>query len=161
MRNTALAFILIAALAGFLAALGFALIAKGYTFGGLGLARLGELANAAAFMPLAALYGFAAALMMLLPLRAAGYVHAHAASPVHGATLVLTGTIVGLAAARFAFGDRSAPWRLADPQLLFAAGIVAAHLTLNHMRRNMLLRSVFFVLFLAAALACLFWTFRL
>jgi len=43
---------------------------------------------------------------------------------------------------------------------VFAAAIVGAHLAMNELRRNVLLRTLFFVVFIAAALACLFWTFQ-
>lgn len=161
MNRTAAAFLLIAVLTGLLAALGIALELKGYAFGALGTARLDGLAGAATFIPLAAVYSFAAVLMMILPLRAAGFVMANAATPVYSAALALLATIVGVQAARFAFGNRGALWVLADWQFLFAAAIVGAHLAMNELRRNVLLRTLFFVVFIAATLACLFWTFRL
>nr|WP_245451615.1 hypothetical protein [Mesorhizobium waimense] len=46
-------------------------------------------------------------------------------------------------------------------RFLFVAAIVAAHLTMNDLRRNVLLRSLFFVIFAAATLACLFWSFAI
>lgn len=161
MNRTAAAFVLIAMLAGLLAALGIALELKGYGFGALGTARLDGLARAATFIPLAAIYSFAAVLMMILPLRAAGFVMANAATPVYSTAIALLATIVGVQAARFAFGSRGALWVLLDWQFLFAGAIVAAHLAMNELRRNVLLRTVFFVLFIAATLACLYWTFRL
>lgn len=161
MNRTAAAFVLIAVLAGLLAALGIALQLKGYGFGALGTARLDGLASAATFIPLAAIYSFAAVLMMILPLRAAGFVMANAATPVYSTALVLLATIVGVQAARFAFGNQGALWVLADWQFLFAGAIVAAHLAMNELRRNVLLRTLFFVAFIAATLACLYWTFRL
>lgn len=161
MNRTAAAFVLIAVLTGLLAALSIAVEAKGYAFGALGLARLDGLANAATFVPLAAIYAFAAVLMMILPLRAAGHVMVSAATPVFSATLVLFSTIVAVQAARFSFGDRAALWALADWRFLFAGAIVAAHLAMNELRRNVLLRTLSFVAFLVATLACLFWTFRL
>lgn len=161
MNRTAAAFVLIAVLAGLLAALGIALQLKGYGFGALGTARLDGLASAATFVPLAAIYSFAAVLMMILPLRAAGFVMANAATPVYSTALVLLATIVGVQAARFAFGNQGALWVLADWQFLFAGAIVAAHLAMNELRRNVLLRTLFFVAFIAATLACLYWTFRL
>lgn len=161
MNRTVAAFLLVAVLTALLAAGSIALEDKGYGFGALGLARLDGLASAATFVPLAAIYSLTAMLMMILPLRAAGFVHASGATPVYSATLVLFATIVGVQAARFAFGSRDALWTLADWQFLFAAAIVGAHLVMNELRRNVLLRTLFFVVFIAATLACLYWTFRL
>ena len=161
MNRTAAAFLLIAVLTGLLAALSIAVELKGYAFGALGLARLDGLASARSFVPLAALYALAAALMMLLPLRAAGFIMANAAIPVFSAALALLATIVGVQAARFAFGNHGALSVLLDWQFVFAAAIVAAHLAMNELRRNALLRTLFFVVFIAAMLACLYWTFRL
>lgn len=161
MNKAVSAFLLVAVLTGLLAAASIALENKGYGFGALGLARLDGLAGAATFIPLAALYAFAGALMALLPLRAAGFVYINAAVPVHATTLVLFSTILGVQAARFAFGSSGALWVLVDWQFLFAAAIVATHLFMNEVRRNALLRTLFFVLFVAAALACLYWTFRI
>lgn len=161
MNRTAASFLLVTVLTAALAALSFAVEQKGYAFGALGLARLDDLANAATFVPLAAIYAFASVLMMILPLRAAGFVHTNGATPTYAATLVLLATIVGVLVARFAFGDRAALWALLDWQFLFAGAIIAAHLLMNELRRNVLLRTIFFVVFIAATLACLFWTFRL
>lgn len=161
MNRTATAFVLIAVMTGLLAALSIAVELKGYAFGALGIARLDGLASARSFVPLAALYAFAAMLMMLLPLRAAGFVMTNAAMPIFSASLVLFSTIVGVQAARFAFGNHRALLVLIDWQFIFAAAIVAAHLTMNELRRNVLLRTIFFALFVIATLACLFWTFRL
>ena len=161
MNRTLAAFLLVAVLTCLLAVLSIAMETKRYAFAALGVARLDGLASAATFIPLAALYAFSAALMMVLPLRAAGFVHANAASPLWSAALVLLATIVGVQAARFAFGNAAALWVLADWQFLFAAAIVGAHLAMNELRRNVLLRTVFFVVFIAATLACLWWTFRL
>lgn len=161
MNRTAAAFLLIAVLTGLLAALSIAVELKGYPFGALGVARLDGLAGARTFVPLAAIYAFAAMLMMILPLRAAGFVMANAAVPVFSATLVFLATIVAVQAARFAFGNSGALRALLDWQFLFAGAIVAAHLAMNELRRNVLLRTLFFVVFTAATLACLYWTFRL
>ncbi|MBI1620670.1 hypothetical protein [Aquamicrobium zhengzhouense] len=161
MNRTLAAFALIFVLTTILAAFSIAVEIKGYPFGALGVARLDILASAATFIPLAALYAFCAALMMLLPLRAAGFIMANGAVPVFSTTLVLFATIVGVQLARFAFGKNGALWVLVDWQFIFAAGVVASHLFMNELRRNILLRTLFFVAFLAACLACLFWTFRL
>lgn len=161
MNRTATAFLLIAVLTGLLTALSIAVEMKGYAFGALGVARLDSLASARSFVPLAALYAFAATLMMLLPLRPAGFVMTNAAMPLFSAALVLLSTIVGVQAARFAFGNHGALWVLVDWQFIFAAAIIAVHLAMNELRRNVLLRSLFFVLFIAATLACLYWSFRL
>jgi hypothetical protein len=161
MNRTLAAFLTVAIMSGLLAALSIALRLKGYGFGDLGLVRLDAIADAATFIPLAALYAFAGALMMILPLRAAGFIHASAATPLYSAALVLLATIVGVQAARFAFGNRDALMVLIDWRFAFAAAIVGAHLAMNELRRNVLLRTVAFIVFVAAALACLYWTFRL
>ena len=161
MSKAVSAFLPIAVLTCLLAAAGIALENKGYGFGALGVARLDGLANAATFIPLAALYAFSGALMTLLPLRGAGFVYINAAVPIHATSLALLATIIGVQAARFAFGDNGALWVLADWRFLFAAAIVLTHMFMNEVRRNVLLRTLFFVLFVAATLACLFWTFRL
>lgn len=161
MNKTLSSFILIAVLTGLLAALSLALQTKGYGFGALGIARLDALASAATFMPLAALYALSGALMVLLPLKAAGFVYINAAAPVHATALVLFATILGVQCARFGFGKSDALWTLVDWQFLFAAAIVATHFFLNAIRANVLMRTLFFVIFIAATLACLYWTFRL
>jgi hypothetical protein len=161
MNRTAITFLVVAVMTGLLAALSFAIRIKGYPFGTLGIERLDGIASAATFMPLAALYAFAAALMMILPARAAGFFYANAAAPVWYAALVLLATIVGLQAARFAFGSNDALWALLDWRFLFAAAIVGVHLVLDVLRRNVLIRTLAFVGFTAAMLACLYWTFRL
>lgn len=143
-----------------LAVLSIAVEQKGYAFGALGIARLDSAASAATFIPLAALYAAAATLMMLLPLRAAGFIYANAASPLHAATLILLATILGVQAARFAYGDRGALWVLVDWQFAFAAVLIVAHAFMNQLRGNVLMRTLFFIVFLAATAACLFWTFR-
>ena len=161
MNRAMTTFIVIAVLTALLAALSFAIRIRGYPFGTLGIERLDGIANAAIFVPVAALYAFAAMLMMIAPARAAGFVHANAAAPLWFMALALLATIVGLQAARLAFGDRGALPALLDWRFLFAAGVVAAHLVLDELRRNILLRTIFFIVFLAATLACLYWTFRL
>lgn len=161
MNRAITAFLTITAMAALLAALSFALQRKGYPFGSLGIERLDGITTAATFVPVAALYALAAALMMILPARAAGFVYANAASPVWQATLALLATIIGLQIARFAFGNRGALWLLVDWRFLFAAAVIAAHLFLDAFRRNVLVRTVAFVAFTVAMLACLFWTFRL
>ena len=75
------------------------------------------------------------------------------------ATIVLFATIVGSLLARWAFGQHEVLWALVNWRFLFVAAIVAAHLTMNDLRRNILLRSLFFVIFAAVTLACLFWSF--
>ncbi|EKF20213.1 hypothetical protein [Nitratireductor pacificus] len=161
MNRTASAFLLVTGFTGLLAALSFALQVKGYGFGSLGIARLDEVASSATFVPLAALYALAGALIAILPLRAAGLVHANAATPVYSTTLVLLATIVGLQIARFAFGNDGALWVLLDWRFGFAGAVIAAHLFLDALRRNALLRTLAFIGFCAATLACLYWSFRL
>lgn len=161
MNRTASAFLLVATLTGLLVALSFALQIKGYGFGSLGVSRLDGVANSATFVPLAAIYAFSGALIMILPLGAAGMMHANGATPVYSTALVLLATIVGVQVARFAFGNDGALQVLLDWQFVFAAAIIAAHLSLNTLRRNALLRTLSFVGFVVAMLACLYWTFRL
>ena len=161
MNRTLAAFALVLVLTTLLVVLSIAVEQKGYAFGALGTARLDNLASAATFVPLAALYSFCAALMMILPLAAAGFVMGHGAVPVYSTALVLLSTIIGVQLARFGFGNRGALWVLADWQFIFAGAIIAAHLCMNALRRNILLRTLAFVFFVAATLACLFWTFRL
>lgn len=161
MNRTLMIFLIVAVLTGLLAALSIAVRIKGYPLGGLGEARLDALASAAVFLPLAALYAFSAALLMVLPLRAAAFVLATATSPLHTTALVLLASILGVQAARLGFGNTGALNDLLDWQFVFAAAIVGVHAALNPMRRNVLMRTVAFVLFVAATLACLYWTFRL
>lgn len=160
MRRSASIFISIAVLTGLLAALSIAVFQKGYAFGALGQGRLETLASGATFIALAALYAFTAALIMVVPLRAAGFLHTNIAEPLVATTIALLGAIVGTHAARFAFGAKNAPWELLDWRFLFAFALVAAHLVLNNLRRNALLRTLTFIVAVAAGLACLFWTFR-
>lgn len=160
MNRDIAAFLLIAVLTGLLATLSILLRLNGYAFGDVGLARLDGLASSVTFIPLAALYAFSAALIMILPLRAAGYVHAQAATPIFFATIVLLATITGLQVARFGFGERGALRVLVDWQFIFAAGLLASHLFLDSLRRSTLLRTLAFVGFVAAMLACLYWIFR-
>lgn len=161
MARTASTFLLLTVLAGLLAALSIALRLKGYPFGALGEARLDGLASSASFIPLAALYAFCGMLMMILPLRAGGFVQANGAQPVFAATVLLFATILGVQLARFGLGRRDALWVLVDWKFVFAAAIVAVDLVLDELHRNVLLRTLFFVLFLVATLACLYWTFTL
>lgn len=160
MKNAATTFIVIAILTGLLAALSFALRFKGYQFGSLGIARLDDIADATTFIPIGALYAFGAMLIMILPVRAAGFVYANVASPVWFTALVLLASILGLQAARFGFGDKTALWALVDWKFAFAAAVIGTQLCLDDLRRGVLLKTVSFVAFLAATLACLYWTFR-
>lgn len=160
MNRTATSFLLLALLTGLLVALSFALQIKGYGFGELGISRLDDLAGATIFLPLAAIYSLAGLLIMILPLRAAGFVHANSAIPIYSASLVLLATLVGVQVTRFAFGNDNAIWALGDWRYLFAAAIIGAHLALDMLRRNMLLRTLSFIGFVLATLACLYWTFE-
>lgn len=160
MNRTASAFLVVAVLTGLLVALGFALQSKGYGFGSLGNERLDGLASASSFMPLAALYALAAMLVTILPIRAASVVHTSGTTPLYLAAIALFATIVGVQGARLAFGNMQALQALLDWHFLFAVGIVAAHLSLDTLRRNVLLRTLAFIGFGLATLACLYWTFR-
>jgi len=161
MNRTVTAFLVVTVLTALLAALSFAIRVKGYPFGTLGIERLDAIASAVTFIPIAALYAFTAMLMMILPVRAAGFFYANAASPIWSAAIVLLAAIVGLQVARLAFGSRDAVWALLDWRFLFAAAVIGTHLVLDRLRRDILLRTLFFAVFLVATLACLYWTFRL
>lgn len=143
-----------------LAALSIAVRSKAI-HGAIGLSRLDALAGAATFVPLAALYAFAAMLIVLAPARAAGFMYANAASPIFSASVVLLAAIVGLQVARAAFGSIAALGMFLDWQFGFAAAILIAHQLLDAFRRNVLTRTLGFVLFVVATLACLYWSFRL
>jgi len=152
-------FALVALFTALLMALSLAVARHGYPYGAIGVRRLDGIADAGSFLPLAAVYFFSAMLMMILPIRAAGVVLTNAADTIFWATIALFATIVGCLVARWAFGQSSVLWALVNWRFLFAAAIVGSHFTMNELRRNILLRSLFFVIFAAATLACLFWTF--
>src|SRR5690606_32172363 len=57
-----------------LAASGLAVAEHGYPHGAIGLKRLDAIANSATFIPLAALYAFSVALLMIMPLKAASFI---------------------------------------------------------------------------------------
>lgn len=161
MKQTAIPFLVVMVLTALLAALSIAIQTKGYPHGATGLARLDAIANAATFIPLAALYAFAALLILLMPARGAGFMYANAASPIYFTSVVLLASIVGVQLTRAAFGGTSALRVLLDWQFVFAAAIIVAHQLLDAFRRNVLMRTLGFVLFVVAALACLYWNFRL
>jgi hypothetical protein len=154
-------FALVAVLTGLLMVLSIVLVRQGYAFGAIGARRLDGLANATSFIPLAALYFFGVALLMILPLRAAAFVLVSAVETTYLAVLVLFATIVGCLLGRVAFGQFDVLRVLIDWQFVFAAAIVVCHALLNELRRNVLLRSLALVASVAATLACLYWTFRL
>jgi hypothetical protein len=161
MAKSISAFALVVVLSGILMALSVALVRQGYAFGAIGAKRLDGLADAASFIPLAALYFFGVALLMILPLRAAAFVLVSAVETTYLAVLVLFATIVGCLLGRVAFGQFDVLRVLIDWQFVFAAAIVVCHALLNELRRNVLLRSLALVASVAATLACLYWTFRL
>lgn len=161
MKQTAVPFLVVTILTALLAALSIAVQTKGYPHGATGLSRLDALAGAATFVPLAALYAFAAMLIVLAPARAAGFMYANAASPIFSASVVLLAAIVGLQVGRAAFGSIAALGVFLDWQFGFVAAILIAHQFLDAFRRNVLTRTLGFVLFVAATLACLYWSFRL
>ncbi|TSE11839.1 hypothetical protein C1D09_012350 [Mesorhizobium intechi] len=154
-------FALAAALTALLMALSLAVARHGYPYGAIGVRRLDGIADAGTFIPLAAVYFFSALLMMILPIRAASIVLTHAADAIFWTVIVLLATIVGGLLARWAFGQGSALWALLNWRFLFAVAVVGCHFVMNELRRNVLLRSLFFVVFAAATLACLFWSFTL
>jgi len=159
MSKALTSFALVAVLAALLMALSLAVARHGYPYGVTGVKRLDGIADAGSFIPLAAVYFFSAMLMMILPIRAAGVVLTNAADVIFWATIALFATIVGCLVTRWAFGQSGALWALLNWRFLFVAAIVGCHFIMNELRRNILLRSLFFVIFAAATLACLFWTF--
>lgn len=152
--------ILVALLTAALAALSLFASRQGYPQGAMGLRRLDDLATAATFLPLAAIYFFSATLLMILPMRAAAFVFYNATEALFWATVALFATIVGVLFARAAFGQTSVLWALADWRFIFPLAVAGCHFFLNELGRSTLLRVIGFVAFLAATLACLFWTFR-
>ncbi|UCI31320.1 hypothetical protein [Mesorhizobium sp. B4-1-4] len=154
-------FALVAVLTALLMALSLAVARHGYPYGVTGVKRLDGIADAGTFIPLAAVYFFSALLMMILPIRAASIVLTHAADAIFWTVIVLLATIVGGLLARWAFGQGSALLALLNWRFLFAVAIVGCHFVMNELRRNVLLRSLFFVVFAVATLACLFWSFTL
>ena len=161
MKQTATAFLLTTIFVALLASLSIAVQNKGYPHGLVGLSRLDGLANAATFIPLCAIYAFAAALTLLMPARPAGFVYANATSPAYFTSVVLLATIVGVQIARAAFGGMGSLRALVDWQFVFAIGIIVSYQFLDAFRRNILTRTIGLVLFVVAALACLYWNFKI
>ncbi|MER8704511.1 hypothetical protein NKH49_02880 [Mesorhizobium sp. M1088] len=161
MSKALTSFALAAALAALLMALCLMVARHGYPYGAIGAKRLSDIADAGTFIPLAAIYFFSALLMMVLPIRLAGIVLTHAADAIFWTVILLFAVIVGCLAARFAFGQRDVLPALLNWRFLFVAAVVGCHLFINELRRNILLRSLFFVVFAAATLACLFWSFTI
>ena len=159
MSKALTSFALVAVLTALLMALSLAVARHGYPYGVTGVKRLDGIADAGSFIPLAAVYFFSAMLMMILPIRAAGVVLTNAADVIFWATIALFATIVGCLVTRWAFGQSSVLWALLNWRFLFVAAIVGCHFIMNELRRNVLLRSLFFVVFAVATLACLFWSF--
>ena len=159
MSKALTSFALVAVLTALLMALSLAVARHGYPYGVIGVKRLDGIADAGSFIPLAAVYFFSAMLMMILPIRAAGVVLTNAADVIFWATIALFATIVGCLVTRWAFGQSGALWALLNWRFLFVAAIVGCHIIMNELRRNVLLRSLFFVVFAVATLACLFWSF--
>lgn len=154
-------FALIAVLTAILAASGLAVPEHGYPHGAIGLKRLDAIANSATFIPLAALYAFSVALLMIMPLKAASFILINATDMLFWTVIVLLATIAGCLVARFAFGQSGALWAITDWKFIFAAAIIACHFILNELRRNVLLRSIGLVAAIGATVACLFWSFQL
>jgi len=159
MSKALTSFALVAVLTALLMALSLAVARHGYPYGVTGVKRLDGIADAGSFIPLAAVYFFSAMLMMILPIRAAGVVLTNAADVIFWATVALFATIVGCLVTKWAFGQSGALWALLNWRFLFVAAIVGCHFIMNELRRNILLRSLFFVVFAIATLACLFWSF--
>lgn len=157
MQRALLSFVLVALLTTALAAGCLFLAQKGYPFGAIGLRRLDAIAAPSTFLPLAGLYFLSAALMMLLPIRAAAFVLTHAADVLFWTVVALFGTVVGLIAAQFAFGQMRAPYALLDYGFLYALAVAGCHFILNSLRGNILLRTIAFAVLLAASGFCLLW----
>jgi hypothetical protein len=160
MAKTISTFILVTVLTALLMALSIAVMRHGDPFGALGMKRLDGLASAATFIPLAALYFFGVALLMILPLRAASFVLVNGVETVYVAVVVLFATIIGCLVARMAFGQINAYRALLDWQFVFVLAVAVFHAILNELRRNVLMRTLALVASVAATLVCLFWTFR-
>ncbi|WP_311028285.1 hypothetical protein [Mesorhizobium koreense] len=160
MAKTISTFILVTVLTALLMALSIAVMRHGDPFGALGMKRLDGLASAATFIPLAALYFFGVALLMILPLRAASFVLVNGVETVYVAVVVLFATIIGCLVARVAFGQINAYRALLDWQFVFVLAVAVFHAILNELRRNVLMRTLALVASVAATLVCLFWTFR-
>ena len=160
MAKSVSTFILVTVLTALLMALSIAVMRHGDPFGALGMRRLDGLASAVTFIPLAALYFFGVALLMILPLRAASFVLVNGVETIYLAVVVLFATIVGCLVARMAFGQFTAYRALLDWQFVFVLAVLICHAILNELRRNVLLRTLALVASVAATLACLFWTFR-
>ncbi|QIG50472.1 hypothetical protein G5V57_23730 [Nordella sp. HKS 07] len=152
--------VLVAFLTAALAAVSLLANRQGYPQGALGLRRLDDIATAATFIPLAAVYSFSALLLMVLPMRAAAFVFYNATEAVFWTIVALFGTIAGVLIARAAFGQVSVLWALADWRFGLTLAVVACHFVLNELGRSPLLRVIGFAAFLAATLLCLFWSFR-
>ena len=157
MQRAALSFLFLLLLSAALAIGCLFLAQKGYPFGAVGLRRLDSFASVPAFIPLAALYFLSAALLMLLPLRAASFVLSHATEILFWTAIGLAACIFGTVLARFAWGQNNALLAIADIRILYAVALIGAHFALDSLRRNALTRSLFFVVFLAATAFCLFW----
>lgn len=161
MARTLTSFLLVTVLTALLMALSFAVAQHGYPFGAVGVKRLDGIADAGTFLPLAGIYFFSAMLMMILPIRAAGSVLTNASDLLFWTVVILFAAIVGDLLARAIFVQANALWALSNWRFLFVPAVVASHLVMNELRRNILLRSLFFVVFAAATLACLFWSFTI
>lgn len=157
MQRAAFSFATVTLLTALLAAACLFLAQKGYPFGAVGLRRLGNVANAPTFIPIAALYFLSAALMMLLPLRAAAFVLTNAADVLFWTAIALLGAIIGVVLGQVAFGQTRAPAALFDWRFAYAAAIFICHFLLNSLRANLLLRTLGFAVFVAACAFCLFW----
>src|SRR5437868_6947006 len=119
--------ILVTLLTAALAAVSLLASRQGYPQGAMGLRRLDDLATAAAFIPLAAIYCFSGLLLMILPMRAAAFVFYNATEAVFWTILALFGTIAGVLIARAAFGQTSVLWSLADWRFALAFAVVGGH----------------------------------
>ncbi|MGX9575834.1 hypothetical protein [Mesorhizobium sp. f-mel] len=160
MSKALTSFALVAILTALLMALSLAVARHGYPYGAIGAKRLDDVADAGTFIPLASVYFFSALLMMILPIRAASVVLTNAADAIFWTVIVLFAAIIGCLAARWAF-DRGNILPALNWRFLFVVAIVGCHLFMNELRRNVLLRSLFFAVFAAATLACLFWSFTI
>lgn len=154
------AFILTACLAAFLMELSIGLARYGYPAGSLGQVRLAALADAANFLPLAALYFLTCFLLMVLPVRAASFTLANGEEPIFWCVIVLIGAAAGFTLVRWGFGERAALESLWDWRHLLVLAVAAAHLRLSDIRGRPVLRALFALASLAMAGAALYLPFN-
>src|SRR5690606_32634633 len=125
MRRAISTFGLIEVLTAIRPSYGLAEAAHGYHHCDIGIKQQDAIANSATFIPLAALYAFSVALLMIMPLKAASFILINATDMLFWTVIVLLATIAGCLVARFAFGQSGAVWAITDWKFIFAAAIIA------------------------------------